>query len=280
MSAVTCPSDPPPPYPLVATRARGEIRASFKRYGDRTSIAGLREGGGLRMKFPNAAGGCEAVLVNTAGGVAGGDKALVDIELAETADVTVTTQSAEKIHRSDGAAAEIDVSMRVAAGARLEWLPQETILFEGARLARRLDVDLDGQASLLLLECVVYGRLAMGEHGLRGSFRDRWRVRRDRRLIFAEEARLDGDIGATLGRPAVGAGARATAALLYVVDAPEALADRVRSLLADAPCEWGVSAWNGFALARFLSPSPETVRAAIVPVLRELRGRDAPRVWQ
>jgi urease accessory protein len=220
------------------------------------------------------------VLINSGGGIAGGDKCSYDFDVGPKAQVTFTTQSAEKIYRAQSNAAEIDVALRIGAHAVVEWLPQETILFGGARLHRRLDMDLDETSSLTMLESVIYGRMAMGETEITGAFRDRWRIRRGRRLLFAEDMRLDGDMTAALDRPAVGDGARANATFLHVAPDAEARLDEIRAILADAPCEWGASAWNGMALVRLLSPSPEKMRAAIVSLLQSFRGRDAPRVWQ
>jgi urease accessory protein len=261
-------------------RARGEIRVEFHAIGARTEAARVYESGGLRLRFPNVARGCEAVIVNTGGGIAGGDKASIDVTADADADVTLTTQSAEKIYRAQNDPSEIALSIRADSGARIEWLPQETIIFDGARLSRRLDIDLDATASLLLVESVIFGRMAMGELRLEGAFRDRWRVRRDRSLVFAEDVRLDGDITGVLDRPAVGRGARATATMLHIAPDAEQTIDSIRAALADAPCEWGASAWNGMALARLLSPSPEQLRTAMLTLLQAMRGRDAPRVWQ
>ncbi len=279
MSGLTCRSELFAPV-TNDVRARGQIRAEFHGLGARTEAASLYEAGGLRLRFPRRARGCEGVIVNTAGGVAGGDRARIDIVARDGADVTLTTQSAEKIYRAENEPAQIEVSLQADAGARLEWLPQETILFDNARLTRRLDIDLASDASLLLLESTVFGRMAMGELQLAGAFRDRWRVRRDRNLIFAEDVRLDGDVTGLLDRPAIGAGARATATLLLVSPDAEARIGAIRAALDAAACEAGASAWNGMALARLISPSPERLRRAILALLRALRGRDAPRVWQ
>ena len=260
-------------------RAVGEIRASFVASGGRTSVDELFETGGLRLRFPNAPGGLEGVIVNTGGGVAGGDSASYDFLASEGARVTLTTQSAEKIYRAQAEAAEINVSLRAREGAMLEWLPQETIMFAGAKLKRRLDVDLAEDAALTLVEPIVFGRLAMGELSIEGSLRDRWRVRRNQQLVFAEEFRIEGEIGETLDRPAVGRKGRATALMLHVAPGAEGMADPVREALRDAACECAVSAWNGMLVARFVSPAPEVQRLAIVLAMRALRGQDAPRVW-
>ena len=154
--------------------------------------------------FPRREGdGLSGVLVNTAGGVAGGDSFDIEIAAAEGARLTLTTAAAEKVYRAPGAAAQLDIALKVAAGAHLAWLPQETILFDRARVHRRFDIELDEAASLLLCEIVVFGRTAMGERMEQGEFVDRWRMRRDGKLVFAETVRLDGDIGAKLARSAV-----------------------------------------------------------------------------
>lgn len=260
-------------------RARGEIRADFAAHGDRTRIGRLYETGGLRLRFPKAREVCEGVIVNTAGGVVGGDRAHLSFNAATGSRVVLTTQSAEKIYRTDGPPARIETSLTLEEGASLDWLPQETILFDHATLGRALDVDMAPDARLVACESVVFGRLAMGELCASGGFRDRWRVRRGGELIFAEDTRLDNP-AALLDRPAIGAGARALATLLFVApDAPARL-DDCRAALADAGCESGVSALDGFLVARLLSPSPENLRAAIVALFSRLLGRATPRVWQ
>ena len=261
-------------------RAAGELRADFQRAGTRTEAANIFETGGLKLRCPRVAQGCEGVIINTGGGIAGGDHAAFDFEIGAGAQVTLTTQSAEKIYRAESNPANVDVALRVAAGGELEWLPQETILFDGARLQRRLDVDVDETSRLTMLESVIYGRIAMGETSLEGSLRDRWRIRRNRRLLFAEEMRIDGDMTGMLDRPALGNGARASALFVHIAPDAEARLEPVRQSLSEAPCEWGASAFNGMLVLRLLSPSPEKMRSAIVRLLQDFRGRDAPRVWQ
>ena len=240
----------------------------------------LYEAGGLRLRCPRVSGGCEAVSINTGGGIAGGDTARVDYVLEAGARVTFTSQSAEKVYRAEGDASDLRMSLTLAAGAVAEWLPQETILFDGARLDRRLDIDMAEDASLILLESVVFGRLAMGEEMRHGRFTDRWRVRRGGRLALAENVRLDGPVRALLDCPALGQGARAVASFLIIAPQAEARLDEVRALLADVAFPHGASAWNKMLLARLAAPSPEALRAVIVRLLAGLRGRAAPRVWQ
>jgi urease accessory protein len=264
-------------------RARGEARAAFARVGARTHAARAFETGGLRLRFPRTAIGCEAVLVNTGGGMAGGDRARLDLALGAGAEVLFTTQSAEKIYRSDGGTTVVEAEVALGAGARLEWLPQETILFEGARLARRLSFDLADDASLVLVEATTFGRIAMGERAVDASFRDSWRVRRGGRLAFAEALRLD-RAGAP-DRPAVGRGARAIATILLAGPGAAARLDAIRAALdevreaGEAPLDAGASAFDGLVLGRLASPSPSRLRGALAAVMMALRGRSAPRVW-
>ena len=265
-------------------RARGEARAVFARVGARTHAARAFETGGLRLRFPRTAIGCEAVLVNTGGGMAGGDRAKLDLALEAGAEVLFTTQSAEKVYRSDGGTTMVEAEVALEAGARLEWLPQETILFEGARFARRLSFDLAEDASLLLVEAATFGRIAMGERAVDASLRDSWRVRRGGRLAFAEALRLD-RAGATLDRPAVGRGARAIATILLAGPGAAARLDEIRAALdevrerGEAPLDAGASAFDGLVLGRLASPSPSRLRGALAAVMMALRGRSAPRVW-
>ena len=269
----------PPP-----NSARGELRATFKRVGARTRLDQAYEAGGLRLRFPNVAAGstpdCEAVCINTGGGMVGGDSARLDFTCGVGAAATLTTQSAEKIYRAEAHPTTVDVTLTLGENAHMEWLPQETILFDRVGLERRLTVDMAGSATLLMLESLVFGRLAMGETVRSGALRDRWRIRRDGRLVFAEDLRLEGEIAALLDRPALGGGARMLATLLLVAPDAEARLESVRATLAEAPAEAGSSAWNGMLSVRLSSPSPERVRATIVALLTQLRGRAAPRVWQ
>ncbi len=216
------------------------------------------------------------MIVNTAGGVTGGDRSDLDIAVGADAELTVTTTAAEKVYRSLGPDAVVGVTIEVAAAGRLTWLPQETILFDGARLKRSIEVDLAEDASLLMAEAVVFGRQAMGEAVVHGSFIDHWRVRRGGRLIFAETLRLDGAIAERLGEAAV---ARGGVAIANVLLAPgdDAAVERVRAL--DQFCgEVGISSWNGLAVARLCAKDGAALRRDLVAVLGAL-GQAIPRSW-
>src|SRR6201985_1262618 len=179
---------------FAANRARGAVAFEVQLADGVTRRGALHESGSLRVRFPSPEGeGLSAVFVNTAGGVAGGDRFDIEIAAREGARLTLTTAAAEKIYRASGKPAELNIALKAADGAHLAWLPQETILFDRARVARRIDIDLTESASLLLCEMVVFGRAAMGETMRHGEFVDHWRVRRGGKLIFAENVHLDGE---------------------------------------------------------------------------------------
>ena len=193
--------------------------------------------------------------------------------------MAITSQAAEKIYRAEAAPAAITTRISLGDGARLDWLPQETILFNGARLSRTLDVEMAATASLTLVESVVLGRGAHGETVEHGSLRDRWRIRRAGRLVLAEDVRLEGEIAARMRRPAIGAGARAIATLLHIAPRAEQLLDGLRAALAHAGCRCGASAWNGCLVARFLSSDPAQLRIDIARAAMALTKSDMPRSW-
>ena len=268
-----------PSAPAGRQRSEGRVRIRAAAFGGTTRLMDMAEGGALRARLPRSAGPLEAVLVNTAGGVACGDVFSIAAEAGPGAHLVIATPAAEKVYRSDGASAEIDVRLAAGAGARLDWLPQETILFDRARLKRRYAVDLDGSAAFLSFEALVLGRLAHGDTMGEGHLEDHWRVRRDGRLVFADALRLAGPIGTLLARPAVAGGNRALATLLYVAPDAEARLEEARALLEGACCTAGASAWNGLLAVRFLSPDIETLRRDAASFLMAFRHAPLPRVW-
>ena len=230
----------------------------------------------MRIRLPKGEGnGIDAVLVNTAGGIACGDRFSVAIEAQAGASVTVATPAAEKVYRSDGPVAELAVESDASATeARLDWLPQETILFDRARLVRRLDVSMPEDARLTLFEAVVFGREARAEQIEDGLFEDRWRIRRSGRLVYADTLRLDGPIADLLRKPSVGKGARAFATLIHVAPDAEARLESVRDHLPSVDgCDAAASAWNGLLAVRFCAVKIEALRAAAIPFLARLSRR-------
>src|SRR3979490_2481196 len=224
---------------FAANRAQGGVKFDVQLKDGLARRGRLFESGSLRVRFPSPeADGLSGVFVNTAGGIAGGDRFDIDIVAGEASRLTLTTAAAEKVYRAAGPAAQLNIALKAEARSHLAWLPQETILFDRARILRRIDIDLAEDASLLLCEIVVLGRSAMGEKMLHGEFVDRWRLRRAGKLVFAETIRLDGDIGAKLAQPAIAKGGVAIGTAL-IVPGDEALVGGVREPAATLGSEVG-----------------------------------------
>jgi len=244
---------------LVRPAVSGRSGAAFAR--DRFGVvrlADLEQRDPLKILFPDPLGEHQpvAVLVNTGGGVVGGDRLETAIDVGAGAAALVVGQAAEKVYRSWGPDSEIANTLLVGTGARLEWFPQETILFDRARLDRRLDVSLSDDAAFLGGEIVVFARRARGETMTGGSLRDRWTVRCNGRRIWADAFAADPLDDAFLDRPALLGGARAAATMLCVCGAPARALEIARG-------QAGVSCGlvGDVLIARFLD--------ADVPALRE-----------
>jgi urease accessory protein len=262
---------------FAANRAEGRIVLAVAAAGGATQRRRVDEQGSLRVRFPG--GGrpeLEAILVNTAGGMAGGDRFDIDVAVEDDAKLLVGTTAAEKIYRSLGPATTVTVRLALSGGARLRWLPQETILFDRARLARSIEVDMEEGASLLLAEAVVFGRSAMGETVEDGAIADRWRIRRGGRLVFAESLRLDGAIAHRLAEPAAAAGGCAVATVLSVPGDDRQVA-AVRA--GDYSGEVGMSCWNGVAVARLCACDGALLRRDLAAVLAALDTGPLPKLW-
>jgi urease accessory protein len=263
----------------MRNRATGTIALEVKADGSATRRARVYEDGSLRVRFPTSrTDRCEAVLVNTAGGMTGGDHFGLELTAGANANLIVTTAAAEKVYRSIEPYTLIDVRMRAETDAAIAWLPQETILFDRARLSRRIDVDLAANATLLLAEAVIFGRAAMGEALREGRLIDRWRVRREGRLIFAETIHLDGAIADKLALRAIAAGNSAIATVL-IAPAGEAQVASIRGLSDRFGGEVGASSWNGLAVVRFCAEDSATLRHDLTMVLTTLSPHPLPRLW-
>jgi urease accessory protein len=268
------------PGPLQ--RAVGELRVAVKRFGAETVLDGLRQVGCLKARFPRriVPGWMDVVMLNTGGGVAGGDRLEVAVDVGTGGHATIAAQAAERFYRALDRDAPSLVSTRltVGTGASLEWLPQETILFDRCVLDRRLEVDLAPDACFLGVETVVFGRTAMGERVRQGRVRDLIRVRRGDELLLHDAIRLDGDIDAAMQRTAIVGGAAVVSTMVYLAADAAAKLNAVRAALGSA--EAGASVWNGMLVARILGGDSASVRRTVVAALAVLRcSRALPRVW-
>jgi urease accessory protein len=263
-----------------ANRALGRIALSVSDTPLGPARSRVRESGSLRVRFPNSQtnAALEAVIINTAGGMAGGDRFDCEINVGAGARLTVTTAAAEKIYRSLGPATEISVKLDVGRDGSLVWLPQATICFDGMHLRRTIDVTLGRAATLLLGEATVFGRSGMGERVRDGCFFDRRRLRVDGSLVFAETIGLDGDIARRLTESAVANGGIAVASVLKI-PAANGCATAVRSMQDSFVGEVGISAWNGLAVARLVAPDSASLQRDLIGVLSALGAKSLPRLW-
>jgi len=278
MFAVISPSDDEG-HAVPLQRARGEARVSFVTTPRGTMLGQLFQDGAAKIRLPKTFGpDAEAVLINSAGGLTGGDQLGFAVDVGAGANAVVTTQACEKVYRSLGGPAEMAVRLKVGPGGRLDWLPQETILFDRADLRRRVDVDLAPASRFLAVEAVIFGRRAMGEAVEEGGLHDRWRIRQADRLIHADDIRMSGAIAALGQRSAVLAGAGAMASLVYVGDDADRHTEAVRVALGD---RGGASAWNGKLVARLVADDGLELRRRLIPAIMALRaGRPLPKAWQ
>jgi urease accessory protein len=262
----------------VAGKACLEVRASA----GRSRLARLFEEGAAKIRMPTPeTEAFEAVLINTAGGLTGGDRLAWEIEIGPGATAVVTTQACEKIYRAGAGRAEMTATLRVGEGGRLAWLPQETIVFDRSDFARTLDADLAPGAAALIVEATLFGRLARGESVVHGKFRDRWRVRVGGRLIHAEDFALGPDIARSLDRSAVADGGTAFATLLLVADDADRHLEAARNIAGE---QGGVSFWSvagtGKLLARLVARDGYALRQRLMPLVVLLNGRAGlPKVW-
>ncbi|WEK05334.1 MAG: urease accessory protein UreD [Candidatus Devosia phytovorans] len=255
--------------------------STYQRTGG-THLSTLYQEGCAKIRLPNThSQTLEAVLINTAGGLTGGDLMQWSADLAPEGRMVLTTQACERIYRSLGGPARVETRMQIGENAHLDWLPQETILFAASELDRRLDIDLATGASLTAVEAILLGRDAMGEAALDAKIRDNWRIRRNGRLIHAEATRLDGTLSERNGLSLL-AGKRAFGTILHIApDADQARAalDRIRALLPADP-RIAASANGERLVIRALAQTGLALRRLIVPILSELSVTGTlPRMW-
>ena len=267
---------------LAGLRADGGVEIAFEphtRDSGKTIAKSYHEYGGYRVRVPRSYDGTEAIMINTAGGMAGGDRVRYGVKVADGARATVTTQAAERIYRSLGPTTEIETHLAVSTDATLCWLPQETILFSDVNFARKITADVADTGRLLIAECLTFGRAAMGEHVTNGFFNDQWRVKRAGRLIYADAVRLEGPINEILARPAIAAGYNSVAAVLYVAPNAEDYLVDVQRVLSGIQTLAAASAWDGMLSVRLFGHGTSELRRDLAAIGELLSRRPMPRVW-
>jgi urease accessory protein len=267
---------------ISAQRVAAKGRLSVRRLNGKTRLSRLYQEGAAKARMPFTHGDhLEAILINTAGGLTGGDRVAWQVDIGDGGSCMVSTQASEKVYRALSGRAELSAKISVAAGGRIAWLPQETILFDRSAFSRRLDIDLAGDAEALVVEATVFGRLAMGERVAQGEFRDRWRIAREGRLIHAEDFAIGPEVAATLQRRAVANGAAAFATVLLVSPSAARQLEAVRGIVGD---KGGVSAWtvgtSGKLLARLYDQDSYALHKRLMPLVELLNGRAGlPKTW-
>jgi urease accessory protein len=258
-------------------RAEGEGRVATQLLDGRTRLKTFYQEGAAKIRLPHTHdASLQAVLINTAGGLCGGDDIRWHAEAAPGARLVLTTQACERVYRSTGEDARIATQLTAGRGAKLDWLPQETILYEGGRLHRTLDVDLAEDAILCAVEAIILGREAMGEDARNAVLRDRWRIRRGGKLIHAEATTLTADPLERDGLSLLdGCGAFAT--VLYIGADTTRKRDALRPLLTGRS---GASAVGDRLVVRAIAPSGLALRKIIAPIVATLSSAGAlPRLW-
>jgi urease accessory protein len=243
---------------------QGVARIAFAARDGVTHLAQLFQKTPLRVLRPHPAPGdppC-AVLANTGGGIVGGDALRVRVGLGPGAAAVITSQAAEKVYRSAGADATVDAALDLADQAWLEWLPQETILFDRARLRRTLRVDATAQARLVAAGMLVFGRRARGERFATGLFRDRLEVRVGGRLVWADALHL-AEPGALLDAPFAFAGAAALATCIYLAPDAKRRIGLARDLAESPDVRSGATNVGPLLIVRWLAADPAPLRRAV-----------------
>ncbi|SFI58860.1 urease accessory protein UreD [Celeribacter neptunius] len=269
-----------PDMPVTPTmqRVRGRAHVVMGAKG----LRDLHQSGSAKAMLPKVHSKVpEVVFLNTSGGLTAGDRLDYRLEVEDGGALLGTTQTAERAYASvkGGADAEVAVDLVAGRGARLDWLPQETILFETSRLSRRTSAEIAGDARFLFTESLVLGRAAMGEVIETLHLTDRREIRRAGRLEFLEPLEIDAGLLAEREHPVTLNGARAIATIGLFEQGAEALAEVLKPITQDGVTA-GVSGWNGKLLIRAMAGDGYPLRRYVARILKQIRQADLPRVWQ
>lgn len=271
-----------------AIEIHGAAEVSFVNKGNETGLGRLYYRDPLKVLFPRPQVGDvkTAALITTGGGLFGGDHYDIDISLEKNASALVTAQAAEKVYRSSGPDCHVNVNLKVAQGACLEWLPQETILFDKARFRRTTKLDLDAGARALVGEINVFGRLASGEELDDGLLREAWEIKRGGKLVWADALHMDGDMQRSLNHTSGFDGCRAIATAVYSAPDAKVFLENAREFLGEHEgVRLGATLVNGLLICRWLAADPYALRQAFGAFWSKMRnqalGRPAslPRLW-
>jgi urease accessory protein len=236
-----------------------------------TRIEDIFERSPIRIMFPRTGHHAveEAVLINTAGGIAGGDRLECSVAAIPGASIAVTTQAAEKVYRALHEPAQVATRLKAQESAKLAWLPQETIVFNSARLHRTTEIELSGGAELLALEWLVLGRAAHGEVVVGGNITDKWRVKRDGRLVWADSFRITDEIFPYLKAKALLSNCAAIATLIYFGPDLDKRLDFLREMIPSLGCNCAATLVSGLIVVRFAAKESSGLKLALGSFLRQ-----------
>jgi len=268
-------------------RAEGAVRIVLSGSENGTRVREVFQKSPLRILFPGTIAGAveEAVLVNTGGGIAGGDRLEYGVTALANASIAVTSQAAEKVYRALTVPARSATRLKVCAAAKLAWLPQETILFDWARLSRTTEIELTHGAELMALEWLVLGRAAHGEKITGGHIADSWRVRKDGQLIWADSFRATDETFQHLHRKALLSDCKAFGTLIYFGPRLDARLEFLRDIAPSLGCRCSMTSVSGLIIARFAAKTSYEVKLALFGFLQqfgsELGGHPfrVPKMW-
>lgn len=258
-------------------RAEGSGRILLRGSENGNCIVDLFQRSPIRIMFPRIDGGSveEAVLVNTSGGIAGGDRLECSVTALDGASIAVTSQAAERVYRALSEPARIATKLKAGEAAKLAWLPQETIVFNWGRLSRETEIELSSEAELLALEWLVLGRAAHGEDVVGGHITESWRVRRDNRLIWADSFRITSEVFPRLHTKALLSDCRAVGTLVYFGPRPDTGLEFLRSIIPSLECDCAATSVAGLIIARFAAEQSSHLRLALRGVLQQF-SRELP----
>ncbi len=266
--------------PVVQPRAQGVLRLGCDVRQDQSKLSSLYQKGSLKALFPRSGDTqLQAVFLNTAGGITGGDRYKYELEVLDGASLRITSQAAERVYKAqkseDG---NVTLTAKIAEGAKLHWLPQETIIFDQARLRRLLTVEMTSSSELLCVEPMVFGRAAMGETVRQARLCDQWRIWRGGKLVFADALKIDGNVAEILSNRAVADGDIAVAALVFVSPTAETKLAPLRKAI---DCAGGASlVRDGVLFSRIVASDSFALRQTLIPAIEALTNMQIPKTWK
>ena len=259
-------------------RAEGSVRFVLSGSENGARIADVFQQGPMRIMFPRTGNGAveEAVLVNTAGGIAGGDRLECSVTALPNASIAVTSQAAEKVYRALSEPARIATRLIACEAAKLAWLPQETIVFNWGRVSREIEIELSSGAELLALEWLVLGRAAHGEEMVGGHIADSWRVKKDGRLIWADSFRATDETFPHLHRKALLSNCKAVGTLIYFGPDPDTRLEFLRDIAPSLECHCAATSVGGLIVVRFAAEAASDLRLGLRSFLQQFSRERGP----